>query len=209
MSRRRLSLLAGFALCSLAIPVGAQETLEPQSASPPQSIDILVEPPVEADNNYEDCEEDQDAATITGEIIVCRRRSEDENRLYDKETAERRHAEETAFSADPRTPDFIADCQDQGWPVGCVRMGRVPPPVYFVDFEELPDAPPGSDADRIARGLAPRGNQDGRAGAVQIAGEPQQQRNADELGLPPPPEAAQDASVNPSGSASPEGEPSD
>lgn len=209
MSRRRLSLLAGFALCSLATPVGAQERLEPQSASPPQSIDILVEPPLEADNSYEDCEEDQDAATITGEIIVCRRRSEEENRLYDKESAERRHAQRTQG---PQPVDVTGEGIFRGPPT-VSGLCFIPPcpkdPVYMVDFDALPETPPGSDADRIARGLAPRGNQDGRAGAVQIAGESQQQRNAYELGLPPPSEAAQDASVNPSGSASPEAEPSD
>lgn len=209
MSRRRLSLLAGFALCSLATPVGAQETLEPQIASPPQRIDILVEPPVEADENYEDCEEDQDAATITGEIIVCRRRSEEENRLYDKEIAERRHAQRTQG---PQPVDVAGEGIFRGPPT-VSGLCFIPPcpkaPVYMVDFDALPETPPGSDADRVARGLAPRGNQDGTARAVQIAGEPQQQSNADELGLPPPPETAQDASVNPSGSASPEAEPSD
>lgn len=209
MSRRRLSLLAGFALCSPATSIGAQETLEPQSASPPQSIDILVEPAVEADENYEDCEEDQDAATITGEIIVCRRRSEEENRLYDAESAERRHAQRTQG---PQPVDVAGEGIFRGPPT-VSGLCFIPPcpkdPVYMVDFDALPETPPGSDADRVARGLAPRGDQDGTAGAVQIAGEPQQQRNADELGLPPPMEAAQDGSVNPSGSASPEVEPSD
>lgn len=209
MSRRRLSLLAGFALCSLATPVGAQEALKPQSASPPQSIDILVEPAVEADENYEDCEEDQDAATITGEIIVCRRRSEEENRLYDKEIAERRHAQRTQG---PQPVDVAGEGIFRGPPT-VSGLCFIPPcpkdPVYMVDFDALPETPPGSDADRVARGLAPRGDQDGTAGAVQIAEESQQQRNADELGLPPPPEATQGASVNPSGSASPEAEPSD
>ncbi|QQN74628.1 hypothetical protein [Croceicoccus sp. YJ47] len=32
------------------------------------------------------------------------------------------------------------------------KFGYAPPPVYIVDFGALPDAPPGSDADRIARG---------------------------------------------------------
>lgn len=205
MSRRRLSLLAGFAMCSVSTSVGAQGTLEPHSASPPQSIDILVEPLVEAEENYEDCEEDQDAATITGEIIVCRRRSEEENRLYDKEGAERRHAQRTQG---PQPVDVAGGGIFRGEPT-VSGLCFIPPcpkdPVYMVDFDELPETPPGSDADRIGRGLAPRGNQDSTAGAMQIAGEPQQQRNADELGLPPPLED----SVNPSESASPADEPSD
>lgn len=36
-----------------------------------------------------------------------------------------------------------------------------PPPAIMVDFTKLPEAPPGSDADRIARGLTPTGNEAG------------------------------------------------
>ena len=40
-------------------------------------------------------------------------------------------------------------------------------PVYYIDVAALPEAPPGSDADRIARGLAPRGDRyDGGAALV-------------------------------------------
>ena len=188
----------------LACPLAAQEALEAQSGTPPQRIDILAERDTQ-DETYEDCERDQDAATITGEIIVCRRRTGDENRLYDKEAAERRHAEKTAFKGDPEAPDFILDCQDQGWPVGCFRMGSVPPPVYMIDFDELPETPAGSDADRAARGLAPRGYSTNPDGSVQVAGEPGLQADADVLGLPPP---ASGEAVSPSGSASPAEEPS-
>lgn len=195
-------------MCSLAISVGAQETLEPQTASPPQSIDILIEPPAEPDEGYEDCEEDQDAATITGEIIVCRRRSEGENRLYDQESAERRHAERTQG---PQPVDVAGAGIFRGKPTAS-GMCFIPPcpkaPVYMVDFEDLPAAPPGSDADRIARGLAPRGSENG-TGAVKVAGEPQRQNDAKELGLPPPLEETQNEELNPSESALPVVEPSD
>ena len=40
----------------------------------------------------------------------------------------------------------------------CVVPPCPPPPVYMIDVTALPEAPPGSDADRIARGLAPRGS---------------------------------------------------
>lgn len=204
MSRRSLILVA---CCPMVIPfasTSAQEPLEAQSASPPERIDILVDTATSQDD-YEDCEEDQDAATITGEIIVCRKRGGDENRLYNKEEAERRHAEETAFKKDPKTPDFILDCNDQGWPPGCVRMGSVPPPAYLIDFDALPDTPAGSDADRVAQGLAPRGYLAGPDGAVVVAGAPTRQSDAEVLGLPP---ALNEEEVNPSESASPAEEPS-
>tara|TARA_B100000678_G_scaffold260172_1_gene240833 strand:- start:2376 stop:2900 length:525 start_codon:yes stop_codon:yes gene_type:complete len=43
-------------------------------------------------------------------------------------------------------------------------------PVYYIDVAALPEAPPGSDADRIARGLAPRGSRydDGETQVAEI-----------------------------------------
>lgn len=35
---------------------------------------------------------------------------------------------------------------------GCIGIGGVPPPMYYFDIASLPEAPPDSDADRIARG---------------------------------------------------------
>ena len=60
-----------------------------------------------------------------------------------------------------------------------------PPPAIVVDFAALPDAPPGSDADRIARGLPPLGRDGPR--------------------LPPPPDFAdeEEAAISPAGSEAP------
>ena len=38
------------------------------------------------------------------------------------------------------------------------KFGEAPEQPIIVDFEALPDAPLGSDADRIARGLPPLGD---------------------------------------------------
>ena len=190
MSRRWWVAFTTIAAIASAAPASAQDE---KASGPPERIDILVTQP-SYDEPLEDCEEEQDVGIISGEIVVCRRKPSEEYRLYDKETALRRHAEETAFKGDPKTPDFIRDCHEQGWPVGCVRMGRVPPPAYLIDFAELPETPPGSDADRVAQGLAPRG-----------ASAPPPEPSQADLGLPPLPQTGK---VNPSGSASPEAEPS-
>ena len=195
-----VAILAGACLAS---PAAAQAALEAQTGSPPERIDILVETAPPADE-YEDCERDQDAATISGEIIVCRKRSSDENRLYDRESSQRRHAERTAFEGDPKSPDFILDCQDQGWPFGCFKLGGAPTPVLLIDVEALPEAPLGSDADRIGRGLAPRGDFAASDGSNSEAGKAGSQANAEELGLPPP----HGEEPSPSESASPADEPS-
>jgi len=49
----------------------------------------------------------------------------------------------------PRAPNVsgLRDCSR-----GCIGFGGVPPPMYYFDITALPEAPPDSDADRIARG---------------------------------------------------------
>lgn len=49
----------------------------------------------------------------------------------------------------PRAPNVsgLPDCSR-----GCIGFGSVPPPMYYFDITKLPEAPPDSDADKIARG---------------------------------------------------------
>lgn len=175
---------------SLPLTVHAQDAAlegEMQQGQPPQRIDIRVEPRPEEGEVYENCRDDQDAAVLTGEIVVCRRRSGDENRLYDKETAETRHAVRTMHHNDPQAPGLFG-IPDHGPVVarGCFIPPCPKPPVYLIDFDKLPDTPAGSDADRMARGLAPRGSSGASDGPVVVSAQAGQQDNADELGLPPP-----------------------
>ena len=58
-------------------------------------------------------------------------------------------------------------------------MGKVPPPALIIDVEALPDAPAGSDADRIARGLPPLGQDENLT-------EEEIRKRREKLGLPPP-----------------------
>lgn len=54
----------------------------------------------------------------------------------------------------------------------CIVPPCPPPPVYMIDVTALPEAPPGSDADRIGRGLAPRGSRyDDGGDGTEIEGE--------------------------------------
>ena len=205
---------AGRIACLCLAPFGtgavAQAEPEAQTGTPPQRIDILIDTEPAPDLPPE-CETDQDAAQVSGEIVVCGTRSGTENRLYDKETAERRHAERTKG----RMPmdvnlDFGIPMVGAGISMkGCFIPPCPTPMPILIDIEALPEAPPGSDADRVARGLAPRSRRVGADGSVEIAG-PLRQANAEELGLPPvPPEPVDQAPVNPTGSASPAPEPSD
>ena len=187
-------------------PLAAQQSLGTTQGTPPERIDLLAEAKSDIEGpEFEDCSAEQEAAIISGAIIVCRRRVDNSARLYDSETALSRHAAETMNKGDPKAPDVSGP----GIFKGPATVGKLcipgiakcpPPPAYMIDFKTLPEAPAGSDADRIARGLAPRGS-DGNAPAP--ANDPRQS----ELGLPDPATTAGTPpglaeSVNLSGSAS-------
>ncbi|MEX0342157.1 MAG: hypothetical protein AB3N06_06190 [Erythrobacter sp.] len=184
----------GFAISSATmapVPLAAQATGEP-----PERIDILVEQdPYEGP--LEDCSAEQEAALISGEIIVCRRRRDGREFGYDSESALSRYAEETMDAGDPRAPELAPVYPGIVVARGCFIPPCPPPKAYIIDFGALPDTPPGSDADRIGRGLAPQG----RAAPALPA-------DQEVLGLPPAPGDGSDDKVSPSGSASPAEEPS-
>lgn len=106
----------------------------------------------------QECRDDADAGTISGEIVVCREVGDNGANAYsaDREAARKRYAEETALKGAPRAPEAFG-IPDNGKGIG---FGKPPPVAIEVDFAALPPAPAGSDADRVARGLAPLG-QDG------------------------------------------------
>jgi hypothetical protein len=168
---------------------GAAETNAAETPAPPAPepaprrmiLDLSVTVPRdESDRLLEkDCEDANEAGRVANEIVVCRELGEATDGSWNKEDFEKRYAERTAFKNAPRTPDFIADCKDQGMPFGCVALGGAPPPAYIVDFDALPDTPEGSDADRIARGLPPLGQD------RELTEEEEKARRA-ALGLPTP-----------------------
>ena len=197
-------------MASVSQPALAQEALEAQSATPPERIDLLIpeETDKEDEQRLEDCSEEQDAAEISREIIVCRRRNSENSKYYDKDETERR----IAARSQGQKPVNTFGIPDHGVVVarGCF-IGPCPPPMpVLIDVAALPEAPPGSDADRMARGLAPRGN-DGPVAAgpqePEIVRDARMQDNADQLGLPEP-ELRNDEEVSPSRSASPGEQPS-
>ncbi|MBA4050611.1 MAG: hypothetical protein C0472_01760 [Erythrobacter sp.] len=148
---------------SSATPAPARDAPAAVTAAPagvPPRINLTVSVPQgEASAaDLRECRDDEEAAAINGEIVVCRVRGNDGTGLTgSRAESQKRYAQETALKGAPRAPDFIRDCNDQGNPFGCVGFGKVPPPAVTVDFAALPTAPAGSDADRIARGLPPLG----------------------------------------------------
>jgi len=138
----------------------ATEANEPDFA--PGIIDLTITVPrSESDRLLEqDCDEEAEAARIANEIIVCRRRGEATDGSWDKERWERDYAARTKGATNP---DVAGGGIFRGKPT--VSSLCVIPPcpaeaAIMIDVEALPEAPPGSDADRIARGLPPLGEDD-------------------------------------------------
>ncbi len=155
--------LAGVATFLTQQPLAAQDDNgaagTPPAATPappprPPRINMMVtkprNEPSEAD--LRECRADEEAAAINGEIVVCRVVGNDGTGLTGtREESQKRYAQETAFKGAPPPPDMFG-IADNGKGIG---FGKPPPVAITVDFDALPTAPAGSDADRMARGLPP------------------------------------------------------
>jgi len=142
-------------------------TAPPYQGEPPADepvvIDILAPIPNSAPDPIREsaCLREQEAALISGDIIVCGQTRDDaEFRTLPANEAQRRYAEETAYKNDPQAPDVAGPGIFRGpATVGgrCLIPPCPPPKAIIIDVEALPEAPNGSDADRIGRGLPPLG----------------------------------------------------
>ena len=151
---------------AITSPAWGQESAPPDETSDPPKerviLDILAPPLEETDAlTTEECEREQDAARIRGEILVCRDLDGGEGAPgFDKSDWERRYGERTQGPKAPEL-DGLANgpvYRTDGSVVMVttkVKTGKPPPPALIIDIEALPEAPPGSDAERAAKGLPP------------------------------------------------------
>lgn len=190
MSRSWIAaVLAPVGLATLPLPALAQDA---QTGSPPERIDLTVTVAPPTRSTEEACKRQSEAAVVSGEIVVCGALPREDQRITSREEAQNRYAEATKGRSTPdvagpgifRGPATVSGICVKGI-FNCPR-----PPAVFVDVRALPQAPPGSDADRISRGLEPLGEDAATAAPRQLS----EQERA-ELGLPAP--------VSPAGSATP------
>ena len=182
----RLAPLAALPLILLSSPALAQdldappepgtvESLGVYRAAPPDEIDLTqddrTELPADAATpaQQEECRRQQEAAIVREEIVVCGEvADQSQYRTMSRKDAQARYARETntqgAFGAPDHAPDIAGPGIFRGKPTisgVCLPLSCPKALPRFIDVTALPEAPAGSDADRIARGLPPLGNDTG------------------------------------------------
>lgn len=157
----------------------------PTSAQPPQQIDILAPPPTTEASNaaiVKECEDQREAGVVGGEIVVCRALEIDTSQMYSgsREDWLKNYASRTQGAGTIAPPDV----DGTGLAGGITFTGFcfIPPcpkdPALIVDVEAIPPPPAGSDAERVAQGLAPQESDD-----ASLSAEERRRKEAD-LGLP-------------------------
>ncbi len=117
--------------------------------------------------DLERCDEEIDAATVSRTIIVCRKRTDAAASGFDKEKWEKDYAKRTLGQQPVEVAGEGITGKHAAGGGGTIRgflpglLKCPPPPALIIDVTALLQAPTGSDADRIARGLPPIGNDTG------------------------------------------------
>jgi hypothetical protein len=192
-----LVLGAGGALgLGLALPLAAQQRIPidlgpdaPTAASPPQQIDFTApapapEPPEPA--ALKECAERREASVVAGEIVVCRELESDTAQAFSgsREAWRKAYAERTQGAGTIPAPDVAGAGIFQG-PATIGGLCFIPPcpkeAALIIDVAAIPLPPAGSDAERVARGLAPVEGEDAPLSDAE------RRRKQAELGLPEAP----------------------
>lgn len=145
MSRLALAALAGTLL--QAAPAAAQNA---ESAADRRVIELTELQKRQTDLRDKRC---YMPAEVRDEIVVCAPRDPDKDRYPGRETLE---SVQSTRDGLPRAPD-LAPVYPKGQVSvkGCFIPPCPPPKMIFIDVKALPEAPPGSDADKIAKGEMP------------------------------------------------------
>jgi hypothetical protein len=153
------SILAG-ALCVMAMPLHAQDVYGPANVKPEDEKSIS-ERAAEADAREKALLEDpgkrcKREAENSREIVVCA--DPDKNNRDRLPLRKELDSAKSTRTGVPRAPD-VYGLQHKGIPLvtftGCMIPPCPPPPILYIDLKAIPEAPLGSDADRIGKGEIP------------------------------------------------------
>lgn len=152
--------IAGIALAAPLAPLAAQGLKYQFDYKEPETVvgeQVTAEEAIERSNsNYgppppvRDCKQDAEKS----EIVVCAEEEEDQSQFRVQSSADLDPEGKQALNDGlPRAPDVSGDGIFKG--DGLLKFGSVAPPAIMFDISALPEAPEGSDADKIAKGLKP------------------------------------------------------
>jgi hypothetical protein len=153
LSRRLAILVTGCLLAVLSQPLIAQGAAPtPASSEPPALVPATAEQAIaQEQQSYGPPAPRKRTCGLpdaSGDIIVCAPDNEEFRVQSSRDLNPDSH--EALYDGVPRAPQF-----DNGYCAECAHFGHVPPPVYYIDVAALPAAPPGSEADEVARGERP------------------------------------------------------
>ena len=88
-----------------------------------------------------------------GDIVVCGRTTQTERYRVPSSADDDPLSGQATRNGVPHTgQSLVTSMPDCSPGHGCHAVGRAPPPIYYIDVTALPAPPPGSDADKIAKG---------------------------------------------------------
>ena len=185
-------LAAAFAPSAIAqerVPIDIEPIVSSLPAIESEPIDLRAGEPTRGARTAEEiqeCEDRLEASEISGEIVVCaKRRDNGADRFAGSHQAWLNdYAERTQNYNAPAAPNVDGSGLPFGLlPIVEVRGCFIPPcpkdPALLIGVEAVPPPPGGSDADRIARGLPPLGQDEDLT-------EEEIRKRREKLGLPPP-----------------------
>ena len=153
MSRRPRFLLAALLLSS---PLAAQDAAgdeEPQGVTAEQALAAAKEAYGPPDSRAKAA---CPAPKPGDEIVVCAQET-DNDKYRVRSSSDLDPTGKGAKDTVPRAPDVGTGYPGVVVAKGCF-IGPCPPPMpVLIDLKGIPEAPPGSDAERVGQGLAPRG----------------------------------------------------
>jgi hypothetical protein len=178
----------------VALPLHAQESPAAESSAPPAGVQPSAEQAIaDAKEVFGPPKPQKKTCTPTApgeEIVVCAEEQEQSQfRIRTDKQVQDEYARRTMNKGSPRPPDLEPQYPGVVVGRGCFIPPCPPPKAVMIDLKAIPEAPAGSDADRVGRGLAPI-DAEGRSAAPPV-------QNG---------QTAPAAPVNPPGSASPEGQ---
>ncbi|MEQ1498642.1 MAG: hypothetical protein ABL914_08255 [Novosphingobium sp.] len=142
----------GFVVLALAAaPAIAEQASGP--VDPGRRVDELIDTSRQAFGEAEP-QRQSCAQADPNEIVVCVDRGRDQRVASTAQTDPNSLAARRALDGNIPSAPFVGSIRCRKGADGVCRgnMGSAPVPAYFVDVTALPQAPEGSDADRIAKG---------------------------------------------------------